>query len=157
MPKLEAKANDILKQVEAGGDFAALAKQHSDDPGSKDKGGVYESVVRGQMVPAFEQAAFSLKPMEVGNLVKTEYGFHILQVLEKEQAKLKPFEEVKAELATERKREAVYAKMQSVHRPGSRRIREGSAERRLRSLANTTWSSRTSRVPPRVSRSRKSE
>jgi len=113
LPKLEAKANDILKQVKAGGDFAALAKQHSDDPGSKDKGGVYEGVVRGQMVPAFEQAAFSLKPMEVGNLVKTEYGFHILQVLEKEHAKLKPFEEVKAELATERKREAVFARMQS--------------------------------------------
>ena len=113
LPKLEAKANDILKQVRGGADFAALAKQYSDDPGSKDKGGVYENVVRGQMVPAFEQAAFSLKPMEVGNLVKTEYGFHILQVLEKQQAKVKAFEEVKAELAAERKREAVYAKMQA--------------------------------------------
>jgi peptidyl-prolyl cis-trans isomerase D len=110
--KLEAKANDILKQVRAGGDFAALAKQHSDDPGSKDTGGIYD-VVRGQMVPAFEQAAFSLKPKEIGNLVKTEYGFHIMQVLEKEPAKVKPFEEVKAELATERKRDAVYSTMQN--------------------------------------------
>ena len=43
---------------------------------------MYEGVVRGQMVPAFEQAAFSLKPMEIGNLVKTEYGFHIVQTME---------------------------------------------------------------------------
>jgi peptidyl-prolyl cis-trans isomerase D len=108
----EAKANDILKQVRGGADFAALAKQHSEDPGSKEKGGEYE-VVRGQTVPAFEQAAFSLKPKEFGNLVKTEYGYHIMQVLEKEPAKVKPFEEVKAELATERKRETVYNAMQN--------------------------------------------
>ena len=110
--QLEAKANDVLKQVRAGGDFAALAKQYSEDPGSKDKGGEYE-VVRGQTVPAFEQAAFSLKPKEIGNLVKTEYGFHIMQVLEKQPATVKPFEEVKAELATERKRNAVYTTMQN--------------------------------------------
>jgi len=110
--KLEAKANDLLKQLRGGADFAALAKQHSEDPGSKDKGGVYEGVVRGQMVPAFEQAAFGRKPKEIGDLVKTEYGLHIVEVLEKQPAKVKPFEEVKAELATERKREAVFTKMQ---------------------------------------------
>jgi peptidyl-prolyl cis-trans isomerase D len=110
--KLEAKANDILKQVRAGGDFAALAKQHSEDPGSKDQGGEYE-VVRGQMVPAFEQASFTLKPKEIGNLVKTEYGFHIIQVLEKFPAQVKSFEEVRAELETERKRNAVYTAMQN--------------------------------------------
>lgn len=112
IPKLEAKANDILKQLRGGADFAALAKQYSDDPGSKDKGGVYEGVVRGQMVPAFEQAAFNRKPNELGDLVKTEYGLHIVEVLEKQPAKVKPFEEVKAELATERKKEAVFTKMQ---------------------------------------------
>ena len=110
--KLEAKANDLLKQLRGGADFAALAKQYSEDPGSKDKGGVYEGVVRGQMVPAFEQAAFGRKPKEIGDLVRTEYGLHILEVLEKQPAKVKPFEEVKAELATERKREAVFTKMQ---------------------------------------------
>lgn len=113
LPKLEAKANDILKQLRGGADFAALAKQYSDDPGSKDKGGVYEGVVRGQMVPAFEQAAFNRKPMELGDLVKTEYGLHIVQVLEKQPAKVKSFEEVKNEIATERKRDAVYTRMQS--------------------------------------------
>jgi peptidyl-prolyl cis-trans isomerase D len=110
--KLEAKANDLLKQLRGGADFNALAKQHSEDPGSKDKGGVYEGVVRGQMVPAFEQAAFTRKPHEIGDLVRTEYGLHILEVLERQPAKVKPFEEVKAELANERKREAVFAKMQ---------------------------------------------
>ena len=64
------------------------------------------------MVPAFEQAAFGRKPKEIGDLVRTEYGLHILEVLEKQPAKVKPFEEVKAELATERKREAVFTKMQ---------------------------------------------
>jgi peptidyl-prolyl cis-trans isomerase D len=113
LPKLEAKANDILKQVKAGGDFAALAKQYSDDPGSKDKGGEYDGVVRGQMDPAFEQAAFALKPKEISNLVKTQYGFHILQLLDREPAKVKSFEEVKAELAAEQKRESVYNLMQS--------------------------------------------
>ena len=113
LPKLEAKANDILKQVKAGGDFAALAKQYSDDPGSKDKGGEYDGVVRGQMDPAFEQAAFALKPKEISNLVKTQYGYHILQLLDRQPAKVKSFDEVKAELATEQKREAVYNLMQS--------------------------------------------
>lgn len=111
--KLEAKANDLLKQIRGGADFAALARQHSDDPGSGAKGGDLDWVVRGQTVPAFEQAAFSLKPNEFSNVVKTEYGFHILQVQEKEAAKVKPLEEVKTELATERKRDAVYASMQT--------------------------------------------
>ena len=84
IPKLEAKANDILKQLKGGADFAKLAKENSEDPGSAVKGGDLDWIVRGQTVPAFEQAAFSLKPNELSNIVKTEYGFHILQVQEKE-------------------------------------------------------------------------
>jgi peptidyl-prolyl cis-trans isomerase D len=105
IPKLEAKANELLKQVKSGADFAELAKKNSDDPGSAPKGGDLDWVVRGQMVKPFEDAVFSLKPKEIGGVVKTEYGFHIVQVLEKEEARLKPFEEVKDELAKERKRQ----------------------------------------------------
>ena len=112
LPKLEAKANDLLKQIRAGADFAALAAKHSEDTGSAQKGGDLDWLVRGQTVKPFEDSAFSLKPKEISNVVKTEYGFHILQTLEKESARVKPFEEVKAELATEQKRQLVYDKMQ---------------------------------------------
>jgi peptidyl-prolyl cis-trans isomerase D len=70
----EAKANDLLKQIRGGADFAAIARQHSDDPGSKEKGGELGWVTRGQMVPPFEQAAFTLKPKEISNIVKTDFG-----------------------------------------------------------------------------------
>jgi len=112
--KLEAKANDLLKQVKAGKDFAELAKKNSDDPGSGSKGGDLDWVSRGQMVKNFEDTAFSLKPGETSGVIKTEYGFHIVQVMEKEGARLKPFEEVKGELAQEYKRAALYDRMQTL-------------------------------------------
>lgn len=109
---LEAKANDLLKQVKAGGNFAELAKKHSEDTVSGAQGGDLGWVTRGQMVKPFEEAVFSLKPNEISGVVKTEYGFHIVQALEREQARVRPFEEVRAELETESKREAVYQRMQ---------------------------------------------
>jgi peptidyl-prolyl cis-trans isomerase D len=112
--KAEAKANDLLKQIRAGADFAKLAKENSDDPGSAQKGGDLDWVTRGQTVPNFENSAFSLKPNEISNVIKTEYGYHILQVLGKEQAKVKSFEEVKDQIAAERKRQAVFDRMQQV-------------------------------------------
>jgi peptidyl-prolyl cis-trans isomerase D len=110
--RLEAKAGDILKQLRGGADFAELAKKHSEDPGSAAKGGDLDWVSRGQTVKAFEDAAFSLAPKQLSNLVKTENGYHIIQVLEKEQARVKPFEEVKVSLAKESQRRLVYEKMQ---------------------------------------------
>jgi peptidyl-prolyl cis-trans isomerase D len=112
VPALEAKANDILKQLRGGADFAELAKKHSEDAGSAVKGGDLDWITRGQTVPEFEKPAFSLQPKELSPVVKTQYGFHILQVLEKEQARVKPFEEVKAQLATDMRKEAVYNRMQ---------------------------------------------
>jgi peptidyl-prolyl cis-trans isomerase D len=111
--KVEAKANDLLKKIKAGGDFAKLAAENSEDPGSKDKGGEYGWMVKGQTVPNFEAAAFSLKQNEISNLVKTEYGFHIIQVLEREEPKVKSFEEVKAELSTEAKKQQVQTRMEA--------------------------------------------
>ena len=110
--KIEAKAADLLKQLKSGADFSEMAKKNSEDPGSKDKGGELGWVVRGQMVKNFEEASFTQKVGELGNLVKTEYGVHIVQVTAKETAHLKPFDEVKGDLATERKRQGVFERMQ---------------------------------------------
>src|SRR5579872_7264460 len=94
-----AKAQDLLKQVRAGADFAELAKKNSQDPGSAPNGGDLGFIVRGQTVPPFEKFAFSAKPKEISDLVTTEYGYHIIQVLEKEPARVKPFDEVKDSIA----------------------------------------------------------
>ena len=109
---IEAKANGVLQQIKGGADFAKLATEHSDDPGSKAKGGDLDWVVKGQTVANFEASAFSLKKNEISNLVKTEYGFHILQVLDREEPKVKTFEDVKAELAVEMRRQQVQARME---------------------------------------------
>ncbi len=93
-----ARAADILKQVKAGGDFAALAKEHSQDPGSAPKGGDLGSFERGQMVGPFEQAAFSLGPGQASELVETRFGFHIIKVAEKQAARTVPLEEVRTQV-----------------------------------------------------------
>jgi peptidyl-prolyl cis-trans isomerase D len=108
----EKKAQELLKQIRGGADFAELAKKNSDDPGSAVNGGDLGWVTRGQTVPNFEKAAFALAPKQISDVVKTEYGFHIIQGQEKEAARVKPFEEVKDQLATELKREGVFNKMQ---------------------------------------------
>jgi peptidyl-prolyl cis-trans isomerase C len=71
----------LLKRARAGEDFAKLAKENSEDPGSKDKGGEY-TFPRGQMVPEFEAAAFTLKTNEVSDIVTTQYGYHIIKLYE---------------------------------------------------------------------------
>jgi peptidyl-prolyl cis-trans isomerase D len=112
--KIQARAEDLLKQLKAGTDFSELAKKNSEDPGSAAKGGDLGWIVRGQTVPAFESAAFSLKPKELSGVIKTEYGFHILQVLAKEDAHTKPFDEVKDQIAQERKNQQVIDDMQKI-------------------------------------------
>jgi peptidyl-prolyl cis-trans isomerase D len=112
--QLLAKAQDILKQIKAGGDFAELAKKNSDDTGTAPKGGELDWFVKGQMVPEFEKVAFSLKPKEISDIVTTTYGYHIIQVLEHEQAHIKPFDEVKTALADELKKQGLSDKMQTL-------------------------------------------
>lgn len=92
------KAEDVLKQLKAGGDFAELAKKYSDDPGSKAQGGELGMIQRGVTVPAFENVAFSLQPGQLSDVVKTQFGYHILQVEGKETAHLKPLDEVKSQI-----------------------------------------------------------
>lgn len=81
--KVEAKkeAEKILVKAKAGEDFAALAKEYSQDPGSKDNGGEY-TFARGEMISEFEEAAFNLKPGEISKVVETGYGYHIIKLEE---------------------------------------------------------------------------
>jgi peptidyl-prolyl cis-trans isomerase C len=97
--KAEAKKKieDLLKQARGGADFAELARKHSEDPGSKDKGGEY-TFPKGQMVPEFEQAAFALEPNKISDVVETQYGYHIIKLSEKLPAKTETFDEAKAKI-----------------------------------------------------------
>lgn len=99
--EVKKKAEDILTQAKKkGANFEELAKKYSEDPGSKTKGGDLGWLVQGQTVPEFEKAAFSLGKGETSDLIRTQYGFHIIKVLDKETAHTKPFDEVKDTLRT---------------------------------------------------------
>jgi peptidyl-prolyl cis-trans isomerase D len=89
------KAEDILKQLRAGGNFADLAKKNSDDPGSKDTGGELGFIKHGVTVPEFDKAAFALQPGQTSDLVKTKFGYHIIQSEEKQTAHTRSLDEVK--------------------------------------------------------------
>ncbi len=91
----KAKAEGILKQIKAGGNFAELAQANSDDPGSKVQGGELGFLKRGATVPEFDQAAFTLPVGQTSDLIKTQFGYHILQVEEKQTAHTRPLDEVK--------------------------------------------------------------
>jgi peptidyl-prolyl cis-trans isomerase C len=93
-----AKAAEVLSQVKAGGDFAALAKQHSTDPGSAPGGGDLGFFERGQMVGPFEQAAFALAPSQTSEIVESPFGYHIIKVAEKQAARAVPIGEVRAQI-----------------------------------------------------------
>jgi len=110
--KIKAQADDLLKQVKAGGNFADLVKKYSEDDASKAANGEI-SVSRGQMLPDVEQAAFSLKPGESA-VVKSSIGYDVLQVIQHDQGHLKSFDEVKGDLASEWKKQRVSDLMQQV-------------------------------------------
>ena len=90
----QAKAEGILQQLQHGGNFAELAKKYSDDPGSKQQGGELGFIQHGATVPAFDKAAFSLQPGQLSGVIRTQFGFHILQVEAKQAAHVKPVDEV---------------------------------------------------------------
>ncbi len=98
--EIRQKAEDVLKQAKKGAKFEDLAKKYSEDPGTKDKGGDLGWITQGQTVPEFEKTAFGLEKGRISDLVKTQYGFHIIKVLDKENAHTKPFEEVKDSIKT---------------------------------------------------------
>jgi parvulin-like peptidyl-prolyl isomerase len=94
---IRKKMEGILERARGGEDFAALAKEYSEDPGSQNNGGLYKDFARGAMVKPFEDAAFSVPVGEVSDIVETQYGYHILKVVERKKED-KPYEEIKDQL-----------------------------------------------------------
>ncbi len=97
-PAAKAKAEDLLRQIKGGADFAALAKEHSND-GSAPSGGDLGFFPRGQMVKAFEDAAFALAPGQVSGVVESEFGYHIIKGSEHRSARTVPLAEVSDRIA----------------------------------------------------------
>ena len=95
--EIHAKAEDVLKKAKSGANFEDLAKKYSEDT-TASKGGDLDWIVEGQTVPEFEHAAFSLPKGAISDLVKTQYGFHIIKVLDKETAHTKSFDEVRSQI-----------------------------------------------------------
>lgn len=94
----KTKAEGILKDLKAGKDFAAAAKENSQDPGSAPNGGDLGYFEQGQMVPQFEQAAFTLGPGQMSELVETQFGYHIIKVSEHQDGRVVPLEEAKGQI-----------------------------------------------------------
>lgn len=98
-PEAKAEAEKLLTELKGGADFAKLAQAHSADKGSAAKGGDLGLFGKGRMVPEFEHAAFALKNKgDLSDVVKTQYGYHIIQLEERVPAHVRPFDEVKDEL-----------------------------------------------------------
>jgi peptidyl-prolyl cis-trans isomerase D len=101
---VRAKADELLKQAKApGADFAALAKANSEDEGSAVNGGDLNYFGRGQMVPEFEQVAFTLKSGEISDVVKTTFGFHIIKVVDSQPETTRSVEDIKPEIVDQLK------------------------------------------------------
>ncbi len=95
---VKTQAESILKQVKAGGDFAELATKSSEDEASKTTGGDLDYFGRGRMVPEFENAAFAMQPGQISDLVKTQFGFHIIKLADKKPASTRSLDEARAEI-----------------------------------------------------------
>lgn len=146
-----AKAQDLAKQAKSGADFAQLARTHSEDPGSKESGGLYEGVTRGKMVKEFEQAAFSLKPGEVSDPVKTSYGYHVLKVEKRQTEKTRSFDEVKAELLPlarqQRSEQALESAARALLAEAKTRGLQDASKRRNVPMLNSEYVARFEQLP----------
>src|SRR5439155_11516 len=119
------KAEELLAKVKAGGDFAALAKERSEDAGSAANGGDLGLFTRGRMTPAFEEAAFALQGGGLSDVVETPFGFHVIKVEEHRPGGAKPLETVHDEIADTLKRERSLALARKQAAEDRRKIARG--------------------------------
>jgi peptidyl-prolyl cis-trans isomerase D len=95
---VKAKADDLLKQARGGADFAELAKKNSEDEASAKNGGDLDYFGKGRMVPEFDAAVFAMQPGQISDLVKTQYGYHIIKLVDKKAATTRQLAEVRQQL-----------------------------------------------------------
>src|SRR5207253_3006605 len=119
------KAEELLAKLKAGGDFAALAKERSEDAGSAANGGDLGLFTRGRMTPAFEEAAFALQGGGLSDVVETPFGFHVIKVEEHRPGGAKPLETVHDEIADTLKRERSLALARKQAAEDRRKIARG--------------------------------
>lgn len=145
------KAEGVLKQLQGGAKFADVAKKVSEDVASAQNGGSLGWIERGRTVPEFEKAAFSLEKGKLSNLVQSSYGFHILMVDDKQPARLRPLEEVRAEIEPQVAREKAYAEMDRLAGSLQNTARTGGVDAAARQLnqgkTTTDWIARTDALP----------
>lgn len=145
------KATDILQQVRAGADFAQLARKHSDDPGSKDNGGSLGWIQRGRTVPEFEQAAFSLEKGQVSDLVQSSFGFHIIRLDDRHQARIQSLDEVRAQIEPVLRQQQVAARAEQLARnlenEAHRSTLEAAAAKHGLSVIETEFFTRSDALP----------
>jgi peptidyl-prolyl cis-trans isomerase D len=108
------QAEQVLAEARAGADFAELAKKYSEDEPTRDKGGDLDYFSRGRMVPEFEQVAFSQEPGVISDLVKTQYGFHIIKVTDKKAGSVRPLDEVRQQIIDQLKWERAQSRLQEL-------------------------------------------
>jgi peptidyl-prolyl cis-trans isomerase D len=97
----KAKAEKIAERAKKGEDFAKLANENTEDPSGKGSGGALPPFGKGQMVPAFEEAAFAMAPGEIRGPIKTQFGYHVIKLMAKNPARTKSFEEARPQLQGE--------------------------------------------------------
>ena len=110
--KAKAKIEEIAQRIKAGEDFGEVAKEVSEDPGSGPQGGELGWFAHGQMVPEFDKASFALNPGELSEPVKTQFGWHLIQLEEKKAAGQKPLDEVKDQIRTRLAQDEASGKVQ---------------------------------------------
>ena len=155
-PKTDAaakqKAEDILKKLKAGADFAETAKKESQDTASAISGGSLGWFQRGAMVPEFDKVAFSLPVGQMSDLVKTQFGYHIIKVVDKHSAGVPTFEEVKDKIEPMLKQQKAQQQAQKLadtvndEAKGSAGI-DGAAARHNLQVITTDWFARTDSLP----------
>ncbi len=126
--EIRKQADDVLAKAKHGGNFEELAKKYSEDDATKPKGGDLGWIVEGQTVAEFQQAAFSIPKGSISDLVKTQYGFHIIKVLDRESAHTKSFEEVRASILPAVLDEAVRTKANEISNQMASAVRQSNRQ-----------------------------
>ncbi len=151
-PEALKKAEDVIKRLDAGEDFAKLAGELSEDPGSKDNGGLYEGITKGQFVPEFEKAMFEdLKPGEYTKVpVKTQFGYHVIKLIKLEKGPAMTEEEAQQQIEARLQNDLQQARGQALQDLITAEREKAKQEKRLEEPTYPTATLPAEQVVPQV-------